>query len=82
MSYAESHNIRTANGIAFSADTIRRIRLSMAAILVLAVFALGALGGRSDIQAPDRSASQNTEQHDTDSEPVFDGRGKWTGYAR
>lgn len=82
MNYAGSHPTRPAGNVPLTAETIRRIRLSMAAIVVLVVVALGALGGRSDFQAPDQPVNQATEQPGAASELPFDGRGKWTGYAR
>lgn len=50
-----------------------RLRLSLGAVAVLALVALAALDGRSVSQDPGFQA-----------EPAqtFDGRGKWTGYAR
>lgn len=55
-----------------------RLRLVFGAAAILALVAWGALDGRS---APDPSGLQASEQLAApEARPVFDGRGKWSGY--
>lgn len=82
MTYADSHSFGTPRHIRLSVRAIRWIRLSLGSAVVLAAVALAASGGRSDLQAPDQWTDQITTQSDAESGPVFDGRGKWGGYAR
>ncbi len=61
---------------------IERIRQALAAALVVGLIALPVLGGRDTAQQPQSQSDTSIGEHATETDPVFDGRGKWGGYAR
>ena len=61
---------------------IERIRRALAAALVVGLIALPVLGGRDATQLPQLQSDTSIDEPAIEIGPVFDGRGKWAGYAR
>ena len=61
---------------------IEKIRRALAAALVVGLIALPVLGGRDTAQLPPLQPDAAIGQPAAETGPVFDGRGKWGGYAR
>ncbi|NNG03940.1 MAG: hypothetical protein HKM95_07545 [Inquilinus sp.] len=57
------------------------LRVTLPLVLAVALVVLATLGGRPS-PAPDQSTDPITDRAADDAGPVFDGRGKWSGYAR
>lgn len=82
MTFADSRDIRPDRATPLSTEIIRWMPLFLRAVALAAVVAMAAMVEWPDIQTPDHAADHVASQPDARSEPVFDGRGKWGGYAR
>lgn len=82
MTFAGSHDIGRSRATPLSTEIIRWIPSVLRAIALVAVLAIAATVDWPDTGTSNPQADHVTNQPATSSEPVFDGRGKWTGYAR